>query len=176
MNPCSPHQLLDWELNHDQSGYLQADADAAASALLKKIQVDLNQTPYLNWSWRIEKAIDAVDEQTKKGDDYAARVYVIVKRGLTPWKVNALNYVWSSHVQPPEYWPNAYTNKAIMVPLRNQNDNSEWKSEKVNVKQDFKKYFGIDVDRIDAVAIMTDTDNSQLHAIASYGDIFFTAN
>ncbi len=156
--------------------HLQANANAAASALFKKIKVDLNETPYLNWSWRVDKSLTPINEQTKQGDDYAARIYVIVKRGLMPWKTNALNYVWSSNVQPPVSWPNAYTEKAVMIPLRNQNDSDSWKVEKVNVKQDFKKYFGLDIDRIDGVAIMTDTDNSQSQAIASYGDIYFTAN
>lgn len=170
------YQLSDRDLNNNESTYLRANANATASALLKKVQIDLDNTPFLNWSWRIDKAITSVDEQTKQGDDYAARIYVIVKRGIAPWKANALNYVWSSNPQPPDFWPNAYTEKAVMIPLRNQHDSTEWKVEKVNVKQDFQKYFGLNVDHIDAVAIMTDTDNSQLHAIASYGDIYFSAN
>ena len=156
--------------------HLQANANAAASALFKKIKVDLNETPYLNWSWRVDKSLNPINEQTKQGDDYAARIYVIVKRGLTPWKTNALNYVWSSNAQPPVSWPNAFTEKAVMIPLRNQNDSDSWNVEKVNVKHDFKKHFGLDIDRIDGIAIMTDTDNSQSQAIASYGDIYFTAN
>lgn len=160
----------------EHGSYLQANANASASALYKKVDVDLDQTPFLNWSWRIQQPLDAVDEQSKQGDDYAARVYVILKRGLTPWKTNALNYVWSSDPMPPESWPNAYTEKAIMIPLRNQSHDIDWKSEKVNVKQDFKKYFGLEVSHIHAIAVMTDTDNSQSQAIASYGDIFFSAD
>ena len=159
-----------------QQKFLRASANSTASALFKKVSVDLNRTPYLNWTWRIDKSLMPIDELTKQGDDYAARVYVIVKRGLAPWKTNALNYVWSSNPQPPMSWPNAYTEKAIMIPLRTQNDDKSWKVEKVNVKNDFEKYFGLEIERIDGVAIMTDTDNSQSQAIASYGDIFFTAD
>ncbi len=162
--------------NDSQHSYLRASANGTASALFKKVKVDLNETPYLNWSWRIEKSLASVDEQTKQGDDYAARIYVILKRGIAPWKTNALNYVWSSNSQPPMSWPNAYTDKAIMIPLRTQQDDGLWKIEKVNIKEDFKKFFGLEIDHIHAVALMTDTDNSQLQAIASYGDIFFTAN
>ena len=162
--------------DEDGSKHLRAQANSAASALFKKIKVDLNETPYLNWSWRIDQSLMPINEQTKQGDDYAARIYVIVKRGLTPWKTNALNYVWSSNLQPPMSWPNAFTEKAMMIPLRGQSDGENWKFEKVNIKQDFEKYFGLDVDRIDAVAIMTDTDNSQSQAIASYGDIYFSSN
>ncbi len=157
--------------------FLQAAANMSASALYKKTKVDLTKTPYLNWTWQIDKSLAALNEQTKEGDDYAARVYVIVKLGLAPWKTNALNYVWSSTTKEKDSWPNAYTDKAIMIPLRSRLDNhNQWQIEKVNVMKDFKEHFGIDVDRVDGVAIMTDTDNSRLSAVARYGDIFFTEN
>ncbi len=154
--------------------FLQASADMSASALYKRVKIDLNKTPILNWSWMINERLPVLTEEVKNGDDYSARVYVIVKRGLAPWKSNALNYVWSSRTSK-NAWPNAFTSKAIMIPLRYQKDfENEWHSEKVNVKEDFKKYFGLDVDHIDGVAIMTDTDNSRLSASASYGDIDFS--
>lgn len=163
-------------LNEEGEYFLRADANASASALYKKIKIDLNKRPILNWSWRVDKPIDSLDEQSKQGDDYAARIYVIVKRGLMPWNTLALNYVWSSNDEPLEFWPNAYTDKAIMIPLQNSGIGRQWEAEKVNVKADIKKYLGIEVSHIDAIAIMTDTDNSQLHAIASYRDIYFTSN
>ena len=49
-----------------------------------------------------------------------------------------------------------------------------WDSEKRNVKADFKKLFGEDVHTIDAVALMTDTDNSGGQVSAFYGDIWFS--
>jgi hypothetical protein len=157
--------------------YLHAMADKSASALYKKVKVDLNKTPYLNWSWKIDQPLDGLNEETKAGDDYAARIYVIVKRGLAPWKTNAVNYVWSSNAMPSHSSPNAFTDKAIMVPLRTNLDNDlEWRFEKIDVKVDFKKYFGVEIGAIDGVAIMTDADNSQTQAAASYGDIFFSEN
>lgn len=159
----------------DGKSFLRAEAHAGASALYKKIKVDLNKIPYLNWSWRIDKSLSSLDELTKPGDDYAARVYVIARHGIAPWKTKALNYVWSSNVQAEDAWPNAFTDKAMMIPLRTPVDGDAWQNEKVNVKKDFEKYFGLNVDHISGVAIMTDTDNAQLHAIAKYGDIYFTA-
>ena len=155
--------------------FLRATADKSASALYRKIKVDLNKTPFLNWSWRVDKHLSVLNEQEKSGDDYVARIYVIVRRGLAPWRTNALNYVWSSNHEPVHSWKNAFTDKAIMIPLRTRLDaNKEWKLEKANVKLDFKKHFGIDISQIDGVAIMTDTDNSKSQAVASYGDIYFS--
>lgn len=171
-NGNTKYQIIDKQ----DEVYLQASADMSASAYYKKIKVDLTKTPYLNWSWRIDKSLTELNEQTKQGDDYAARIYVIVKLGLAPWKTKALNYVWSSS-DGERSWPNAYTDKAIMVPMRSRNDNNgQWQMERVNVKKDFMRYFGIEIDKIDGVAIMTDTDDSKLSAVARYGDIFFTEN
>jgi hypothetical protein len=51
----------------------------------------------------------------------------------------------------------------------------QWLSEKRNIQMDFKHLFGEDIRRLDAVAIMTDTDNSRQAATAWYGDIYFSA-
>lgn len=155
---------------------LQATANNSASALYKSIDINLRETPYLNWSWAIISSLPELNEQTKRGDDYAARIYVVVKTGIAPWKVRALNYVWSSNKMPLESWPNVFTNKAVMIPLRAAKDLAGvWQMEKVNVLKDIKKYLRLNVEKIEAVAIMTDTDNSGNFSVAHYGDLFFSS-
>ena len=159
----------------DQKSYLHATSSQSASALYKKIKINIHETPYLNWRWRVDQALPELDEQTKMGDDYAARIYVVFKTGFTPLSAKALNYVWSSNNAPDAHWPNAYTEKAIMIPLRsNQDETNHWKTEKVNIKEDLMKHFDKIPQYIDAIAIMTDTDNSEGTASASYADIYFS--
>ena len=50
----------------------------------------------------------------------------------------------------------------------------QWVTVKANVKEDFMKLHGINVEDISGVAIMTDTDNSKLKAISYYQDIYFS--
>jgi Protein of unknown function (DUF3047) len=50
-----------------------------------------------------------------------------------------------------------------------------WVAHKRNVRADLREQFGEDIISIDAVALMTDTDNSGGRAQASYGDIWFSA-
>jgi hypothetical protein len=106
--------------------------------------------------------MDIRNEMTKSGDDYAARLYVIFSVGFLPWQVKAVNYVWASHMRKYDVWENAFAGKnAVMVAMRNKDGSlSSWKFEKRNVHEDLQKYFGIEITSIDAVAIMTDTDNS----------------
>lgn len=48
---------------------LTADSRAAASGLFKEQRIDLEQTPFLNWSWRIGNRLTGLNEQSKAGDD-----------------------------------------------------------------------------------------------------------
>lgn len=155
---------------------LFADSQGAASGLYREIQVDLSRTPYLNWSWRVDRVLNGVDERTKAGDDYPARVYVVVSGGAAFWKTRSLVYVWSSNQPVGATWNNAFTSNARTLALRSgMKEVGRWVSEKRDIRADFRQLFGEDIDHIDAVALMTDTDNSGQSATAWYGDIYFTA-
>jgi len=162
----------------DQSGRraLFAQSQGTASGLYREIRVDLNRTPWLNWSWRVDRVLKGVDERTQSGDDYPARVYVVVSGGAAFWKTRSLIYVWSSHQPVGATWNNAFTGNARVMALRSGiQDAGRWVSEKRNIRTDFRQLFGEDLDAIDAVALMTDTDNSGQTATAWYGDLEFTA-
>jgi len=120
--------------------------------------------------------LDVVDERTTAGDDYPARVYVVVSGGAAFWKTRSLVYVWSSHQPVGATWNNAFTSNARVMALRSgTRDAGQWVSEKRDIRADFRQLFGEDIAQIDAVALMTDTDNSGQSATAWYGDIYFTA-
>jgi len=160
----------------DGARVLKADSNNSASGLFKTQRIDLQQTPVLNWRWRIENRLDTRNEQAKSGDDYAARVYVVISGGLAFWQTKAINYVWANTSAKGTVWPNAYAGKsAVMIAMRSAADpTGTWFSEKRDVLADLKQHFGEDVRYIDAVAIMTDTDDSKGKANSYYGDIYFS--
>ena len=162
--------------SNENGNYLKAVADNAASGLGKEIKIDLNKTPFINITWKIEKDLRGIKENTKKGHDYAARVFAIKKTGATPLSNRAINYVFSSNSEVGENRPSPYTKKSIDNVLATTKDNlNEWVTVKANVKEDFKKFHNLDVNELDGLAIMSDTDNSKMKAIAFYQNIFFTA-
>ena len=65
--------------SNDNGNYLKAVADNAASGLGKEVKIDLNKTPFINITWKVEKDLSGILENTKKGHDFAARVFVIKK-------------------------------------------------------------------------------------------------
>lgn len=154
---------------------LEAHCDGTASALYRRIPVDLTKTPILSWSWKIDGIHAGLDDVSKEGDDYAARVYVVYK-GAMPWDVIAVDYVWANTQPAGASWPNAYTKRAIMVAQESgtPDDKDVWIDETRDVRQDFKRYFGRDVTRIDGVAVMTDCDNGGGKATGYYRNIRFT--
>ncbi len=154
---------------------LMSDSNGTASGLLYHQSIDLEQTPWLNWSWKANAILTGLDETQKTGDDFTARLYVIIDGGLFFWKTQALNYVWSSSHVKGESWTNPYTSNATMFAVESgEAALGTWQYYSRNLRDDFKAILGKDIRYIDAVAIMTDTDNSQQKATAYYGDIFFT--
>ena len=163
-------------VDSDNVRVLKADSSKTASGLFLEQEIDLRKTPYLNWSWKIDNTLGDLNEQSKPGDDYPARIYVVKKGGIAFWTTRALNYVWASTTPAGTSWPNAFTDNAMMTAVRSGNGQvGTWVHEKRNIREDYKRLFGKEIDTIDAVALMTDTDNAGGQATAWYGDIYFSA-
>ena len=165
-----------YTLGSNKNGnFLKAIADNAASGLGKEIKINLDKTPFLNITWKIEQDLAGIKEDTKKGHDFAARVFAIKKTGATALSNRAINYVFSSNEDVGLNWPSPYTKKSIDNVLSTTKENlDQWVTVKANVKKDFKKLHNLDVNELDGLAIMSDTDNSRKKSVAYYQNIFFS--
>ena len=162
--------------SNENGNFIKSVADNAASGLGKELKIDLNKTPFINITWKIEKDLSGIKENTKKGHDYAARVFVIKKTGATPLSNRAINYVFSSNNEVGTNFPSPYTKKSIDNALASTKSNlDEWVTVKANVKKDFKRFHDLEVNEIDGVAIMSDTDNSKMMSIAYFQNIYFSS-
>ena len=154
---------------------LQARSKASASGMYRKIQVDLEKTPILHWSWKTDSLLRDNDERSRDGDDYSVRIYVVFSGGLSFWRTRAVNYVLSSQQPKDSEWPNAFTGNARMIAVNSGSEGlGEWQELQRDVLADYRRLFGRKPGRVDAVAIMTDTDNTSQQATAWYGDIWFS--
>ena len=169
--------LTTYSLGSNENGnLLRAEAEGKGSGLGKELSIDLSKTPILNITWKVEKDLSGINENSKKGHDYAARVFVIKKTGSTALSNRAMNYVFSSNNSIGDNWPSPYTKKSIDYVLSTTKENlNEWVSVKVNVKKHFKEFHNLDVKELSGVAIMTDTDNSKLKAVSYYQNIYFSS-
>ena len=163
--------------SNENGNYLKAIANNAASGLGKEVKINLNKTPIINITWKVEKDLPGIKENTKKGHDFAARVFVIKKTGATPLSNRAINYVFSSNNEVGFNSPSPYTKKSIDNVLATTKENlNKWVTVRANVKEDFKKFHNLDVNELDGLAIMSDTDNSKLEAITYYQNIYFSTD
>ena len=165
-----------WRLGLNENGnFIKAEAEGKGSGLGKEVKIDLSKTPFINITWKVEKDLSGINEKTKKGHDYAARVFVIKKTGSTMLSNRAINYVFSSNQSVDENWRSPYTKKSVDYVLSTTKENLDtWVTVKANVKEHFKKFHNLDVVDLTAVAIMLDTDNSKLKAISYFQNIYFS--
>ena len=165
-----------WTIGSNKNGnFIKAEAKGKGSGLGKEVLIDLSKTPFINITWKVEKDLSGIDEKSKKGHDYAARVFVIKKTGSTMLSNRAINYVFSSNNNVDENWYSPYTKKSLDYVLSTTKENlNTWVTVKANVKDHFKKFHDLDVVDLTAVAIMTDTDNSKLKAVSYYQNIYFS--
>jgi len=161
---------------NENGNYIRAEAEGKASGLGKELKINLLKTPFINITWKVEKDLPGIIENSKKGHDYAARVFVIKKTGTTALSNRAINYVFSSNNSAGNNWPSPYTKKSIDYVLSTTKEHhDQWITVKANVREHFKKLHDLDVSELTGVAIMTDTDNSKLKAISYYQNIYFSS-
>ena len=180
----SPDDSGDWEeeefegetryrvVELDGRRVLEAESVATASSLYLEREIDLTATPVLEWRWRIEKPLSLPDERIKDGDDFAARVYAVAPgEGWFSLPI-AINYVWAGEAQVGDAWPNPFTSNVMMVAVDSGDANAgTWRSHRRDVRADFLRFFGREVDELEGIAVMTDSDNSGLSARAWYGEM-----
>lgn len=154
---------------------VRAISHNAASGLIKKVSFDPGKYRYLRWSWKVDHTIPKGDEKAKTGDDYAARVYIVFP-GRYFWQMKAINYIWANKLAKGSSVPSVYAGESQMVAVESGNSKTgQWISEERDLLTDYRMLFGTDPPEAEAIAIMTDTDNTGGVAEAWYGDIFLAS-
>jgi rSAM/selenodomain-associated transferase 2 len=178
-----------------ESHVLRAESRAAASGLYRVLDLDPRVHQVLAWRWKVDNVIEKADARTRKGDDYAARVYVAFRYDparATLWERTTygiyrviygkypprgvLNYVWDNRLPVGTVLDNAYTGRAKMIVVESGPALAgRWVSEARNVYDDYRLAFGGEPPRIAGVAVMTDTDDTGESAVAYYDAITLRA-
>lgn len=184
-----PAEMADWpthsfagetdyaQVEIDGRSALRASAEGTGSALYYAHRIDLTETPYIEWRWRIDALPRTnADERAQGGDDFAARVYVIKEGLLGRLTAQTINYVWSREQAVGTTWRGPFTERSVRRAVATGRERAgEWVAHRRNVRRDWREIFGEDIETIDGIAIMTDADNTGDRARAHYGAIRFTS-
>lgn len=154
---------------------LFASSRASASVLEKTVKIDLWQTPYVNWRWRIENRMPVRNETQIEGEDFPVRLIFHVRINNSSKQVQKIHYVWTRGVSKDSAWQSATNPDDIMIAVDDmQSPEGKWVNQKRHLLKDIQQYLGPEVRYIDKVSIMTDTDHTHSFVNSVYGDIFFS--
>ena len=169
----------EYTLHADQGAwFLRAKSQQSASGLYQKVSIDLTQTPYLEWRWQVIQRVGSQNETLPGQDDYNARLLLSQEHPFFPWKSKTISYVWSNGLKQGDQWQwksrNGYVIKLLAV-RDGTAPTGQWLTERRNVQADFKRLFGVEVNRISVVGIVSDSDDTKTASEVWYGDLVFRA-
>ena len=191
----------EYRTDRDEAGRasLAAESRCGASGQILRLEqaVDLDRTPRLAWRWRIDAPLEGeaakVDERTRAGDDFAARVYVLfpfdperasimqrleraVGEGLYGAEMPGatLSYVWPRAVPAGTAWTSPARSEAILVAIEAPTGDGlapGWHEAVVDLRRDARERLGLapGVGPF-GVGLMTDADDTCTSARAAYAD------
>lgn len=157
----------------DSNKVLQAVSLEAASALWRMVSIRPGRKGKFSWRWKVENPLPKeVEERTKAGDDYAARIFVVFAPHLVSWKTRALCYVWAANAKVGSKYRSPYASSVgIVVVESGKEKKGKWVAEERDPIADYREIFGKQPELISAVAIMVDTDNTNHESIAWFDDL-----
>ena len=154
----------------DKGWFLKAEADSSATGLGMEIDKDLlKKMPFLNITFKIEKDFDNIDQKTKDGHDWSARVMVGHGKKIGSKLVSLAH---SSFLEEGFLQKSPWTKGSRDYVVSNDKS-GEWHTRKINVKKLLEETHGISFTNF--IAVFTDSNNSKQKVIAYYRDIYFSS-
>ena len=160
--------------DREKGRVLRASAEGGASLfyMLFKDPINLDDTPFLTFDWRIDEApASGPDETEKSGDDFAFRIYLL-SGGF--FSSNTLNLVRAREKSVGSTWDSPYAiflHKVKMHTFANaEQPIGKWRRETINVADLWRKTFDDDP-QVHSVGFMADSDNAGGKVVAFFREI-----
>ncbi len=151
--------------------FLHAVAEANSIQIGLPVTLKLSEHPLLSWRWRAREIPAGADEREAATNDSAAGVYVVFKGSLGGFVPRAIKYVWSARLPPGTALPSPrYPNSRFVVLESGAASDGGWRTETVNVREDYRRFFKSEPGDPQGIAILTDADNTGTRSAADYDD------
>jgi hypothetical protein len=159
-------------IGEGNSRVLRLKSRKSSFALERGVDVDINQYPVLNWSWKVSELPAGGDVRKAATDDQAAQVLVAFADH------HVLSYIWDSSA-PAGSWQNASFFPLVhifaLVCHSGQQELNQWLSETHNLAQDFQKAFERPAGHIKGIRLQINSQHTGSSAESYFGDISFRA-
>jgi len=141
-----------------------------------KGRVNLQETPILEWSWKVVTLPAKADSRRKETDDQAAQIYVGWPRFPEAVRSRIIGYVWDTTAPVGTIVKSQKAGTITYVVVRSGKENlGKWLTERRNVVEDFKKIYGEAPESPGGVSIGIDSNDTRSSAESFIGPITFTS-
>ena len=181
-------------VEHEGERVLKADANVSASGLLQPLSLVASEYPYLHWRWKVPQLIPGADNASRTSDDSPVRVIVAFGGDKSKFDFEdstlaktvklfsgrempyaTIQYIWENKLPPETVLDHAKTSRVKMLVVESGPHRlGQWLSFQRNVQQDYQRLFGEPPGPITFVGVMTDSNATETHISAYYGDIRFS--
>ncbi len=176
-----------------QQVVLRAQAEASASGLKHRIDLDIHALPVLRWQWKTEQLIKEADATSRYDDDSPVRIIVSFDgdksqlpgrdrlfmekaRLLAGQEIPyaTLMYIWDNRQPVGQVIPNAFTGRIKKIVAQSGTEGvGRWHALERNLIEDYQRAFGRPPGKLLGIGVMTDTDNTKTQTVSYYADISF---
>ena len=134
----------------------------------REVTWDLNAYTILAWSWRPVEFPNAGDERQSGTNDSALAVYMLVDYSRVRGP-RAVKYIWSERVPVGTHLTSNMGLTQVRVLRSGAPADRQWVEERVNEREDFKKYFSeSETPKPAGIAVLTDSDDKKSSAQGDY--------
>ena len=168
-----------WQVVHDAGDQvIKLRSDSSSLSLEKSILVDLKQTPYLEWEWKVTILPKEGTFTAAESDDQAAQLLVTFSKSLFERR-KVITYLWDSTApkgtmaEAPAAPP--FLNIKAVVVESGDSHMGKWVLEKRNLVEDFRMLFGTAPEQVIGLRIQINSQHTQSDAEAFWKTIRFTS-
>jgi len=137
---------------------------------------DLTTYPILAWSWRPREFPKGADERDERRNDSVLAVYMLVPHSRVAGP-KAVKYIWSEKVPAGTRLASNGGLTQVRVLRSGTEGRGEWRQEKVNVLEDYRRYFDAkEPPKPIGIAVLTDSDETKSSAAGDYADFKICRN
>lgn len=154
---------------------LTVESKQSAGLFFRMISVDLQETPFLNWSWKVSHIFNNQSENKRSGDDFPARVLIVYEEGFVGTNTTGFSFVWASQLSKGSVWKSPISDNLLMVANQSGETHvNQWLIEKVDIKAAFKNLLKKNINSVSYIALMADTDDLKETVTTQFKNIYFS--
>jgi hypothetical protein len=156
--------------------FVRFQSNNSSFGIKKEKGLDLKDTPYLNWKWKVTVLPERGDFLKKETDDQAAQMYVFFPRFPAKFNTQIVGYLWESNPKnlKMEGESPAWSESKVIVLQAGSKNLNQWIQEKRNVYEDYKRLFKEEPPKVGGITLYINTQHTQAKDESSFADIFFS--